>query len=63
MEVLTPDFCGDLSAVARVLDAGPHVFNHNMETVRRLYRAFGLKRIISSRCESCGLPRYTGRQC
>jgi lipoic acid synthetase len=37
VEVLTPDFCGDLSAVARVLDAGPHVFNHNMETVRRLY--------------------------
>jgi lipoic acid synthetase len=36
--VLTPDFCGDLSAVARVLDAGPHVFNHNMETVKRLYR-------------------------
>jgi lipoyl synthase len=38
IEVLTPDFCGDLHAVARVLDAGPHVFNHNMETVRRLYR-------------------------
>jgi lipoic acid synthetase len=38
VEVLTPDFCGDRSAVARVLDAGPHVFNHNMETVRRLYR-------------------------
>lgn len=38
IEVLTPDFCGDLDAVARVLDAGPHVFNHNMETVRRLYR-------------------------
>jgi lipoic acid synthetase len=38
VEVLTPDFCGDLEAVARVLDAGPHVFNHNMETVRRLYR-------------------------
>jgi lipoyl synthase len=37
-EVLTPDFCGDLDAVARVLAAGPHVFNHNMETVRRLYR-------------------------
>lgn len=37
VEVLTPDFCGNLSAVARVLDAGPHVFNHNMETVRRLY--------------------------
>jgi len=38
VEVLTPDFCGDLQAVARVLDAGPHVFNHNMETVPRLYK-------------------------
>ena len=38
VEVLTPDFCGDLEAVARVLDAGPHVFNHNLETVPRLYR-------------------------
>ena len=38
VEVLTPDFCGDLQAVARVLGAGPHVFNHNMETVGRLYR-------------------------
>ena len=38
VEVLTPDFRGDLAAVSRVLDAGPDVFNHNMETVRRLYR-------------------------
>ncbi|MBV9154737.1 MAG: lipoyl synthase [Acidobacteriaceae bacterium] len=38
VEVLTPDFCGNLDAVACVLDAGPHIFNHNMETVRRLYR-------------------------
>ena len=37
VEVLTPDFCGDLDAAARVLEAGPHVFNHNMETVPRLY--------------------------
>jgi len=37
VEVLTPDFCGSLDAVARVLDAGPDVFNHNMETVPRLY--------------------------
>ena len=37
VEVLTPDFCGDFEAVARVLDAGPDVFNHNMETVPRLY--------------------------
>lgn len=38
VEVLTPDFCGDHAAVATVLKSGPHVFNHNMETVRRLYR-------------------------
>ncbi len=38
VEVLTPDFCGDLAAVACVLDAGPDVFNHNVETVVRLYR-------------------------
>jgi lipoic acid synthetase len=38
VEVLTPDFNGDMDSVARVLDAGPHVFNHNMETIQRLYR-------------------------
>jgi len=38
VEVLTPDFCGNREAVARVLDAAPDVFNHNMETVPRLYR-------------------------
>jgi lipoic acid synthetase len=37
IEVLAPDFCGDRDAVARVLDAGPDVFNHNMETAPRLY--------------------------
>jgi lipoic acid synthetase len=38
IEALTPDFCGDLEAVSRVLDASPDVFNHNVETVPRLYR-------------------------
>jgi lipoic acid synthetase len=38
VEVLVPDFCGDLDAVGRVLEAGPHVFNHNVETVRGLYK-------------------------
>jgi len=32
-----PDFLGDVRAVARVLDAAPDVFNHNLETVARLY--------------------------
>ena len=38
IEVLTPDFRGDMHAVARVLDAAPDVFNHNLETVARLYK-------------------------
>lgn len=36
IEVLTPDFCGDNSAIKKVLDAKPEVFSHNIETVRRL---------------------------
>jgi lipoic acid synthetase len=38
VEVLTPDFLGDLRSVDRVLEARPEVFNHNMETVPRLYK-------------------------
>jgi lipoic acid synthetase len=37
VEVLIPDFKGDEVCLQRVLDAGPHVLNHNMETVPRLY--------------------------
>jgi len=37
VEVLTPDFRGDLTTVDTVLSAGPDVYNHNIETVRRLY--------------------------
>ena len=37
VEVLVPDFMGDLDAVARVVAAGPAVFNHNTETVPSLY--------------------------
>jgi lipoic acid synthetase len=37
VEVLTPDFCGDMEAVARVIEGSPDVFNHNMETIARLY--------------------------
>src|SRR5947207_4471730 len=38
VEVLTPDFLGDPAAIDRVLDARPDVYNHNLETVPRLYR-------------------------
>lgn len=37
VEILTPDFKGDLQALQVVLDSGPEVFNHNVETVPRLY--------------------------
>src|SRR5271157_5951677 len=37
IEVLTPDFQGDAGALKTVLDASPDVFNHNIETVKRLY--------------------------
>jgi len=36
IEVLTPDFLDRDDAIETVLAANPHIFNHNMETVRRL---------------------------
>jgi lipoic acid synthetase len=39
VEVLTPDFGGNLAALHIVMAAGPQVFNHNVETVPRLYPA------------------------
>jgi lipoic acid synthetase len=36
--VLTPDFLGKPGAIERVVEAAPEVFNHNTETVPRLYR-------------------------
>jgi lipoic acid synthetase len=37
IEVLTPDFQGDRDAIRTVVEAGPDIFNHNTETVPRLY--------------------------
>jgi lipoic acid synthetase len=37
VEVLTPDFQGQEMPLARVIDARPDVFNHNVEVVPRLY--------------------------
>ena len=36
LETLIPDFRGNLDDVQKVIDAGPEVISHNLETVRRL---------------------------
>lgn len=38
VEVLIPDFRGEIKPLEKVLEAGPDVLNHNLETVPRLYR-------------------------
>ena len=38
VEVLTPDFRGEPTSVDRIVDAGPDVYNHNVETVPSQYR-------------------------
>ena len=37
IEVLTPDFEGNLDSLQLVMEAGPDTFNHNIETVRRVF--------------------------
>ena len=37
IEILTPDFKGDKIALNRIIDSKPDVFNHNIETIKRLY--------------------------
>ena len=38
IEVLIPDFCGNWKSLQQVMDWQPDVLNHNLETVRRLYK-------------------------
>lgn len=38
IEVLVPDFQGNESSIRAVLEAGPDIYNHNTETVPRLYK-------------------------
>lgn len=39
LEVLIPDFEGNWGALQMVIDARPHIINHNLECVRRMYPA------------------------
>lgn len=43
IEILTPDFLGNKNSFCIILKAKPDVFNHNMETVPRLYKIARLK--------------------
>jgi len=38
IEILTPDFKGDEKALDTIIDAAPDVFNHNIETVRNIFK-------------------------
>ena len=43
VELLTPDFGGSMDSLRTVLDAGPDIFSHNIETVERLYPTMRFK--------------------
>src|SRR5215212_11375599 len=68
LEVLIPDFQGIESSLRAVLDAGPDVLNHNIETVPRLYRmarsggryARTLELLDRSRTIAPDIPTKTG---
>jgi lipoyl synthase len=68
IEVLIPDFKGEESSLRVVLDAGPDVLNHNIETVPRLYRTArpggrydrALQVLDRSRTYAPGIPTKSG---
>jgi lipoic acid synthetase len=55
VEVLTPDFAGNLDAVTTVVEAEPDIYNHNTETVPRLYPSIRPKAVYDN---SLGLLRH-----
>jgi lipoyl synthase len=55
IEVLTPDFQGDREAIRTVVEAGPDIFNHNTETVPRLYPRIRPRAVYAN---SLGLLAY-----
>jgi lipoic acid synthetase len=55
IEVLTPDFQGDREAIRTIVEAGPDIFNHNTETVPRLYPRIRPRAVYAN---SLGLLAY-----
>ncbi|MBN1447924.1 MAG: lipoyl synthase [Bacteroidetes bacterium] len=66
VEVLTPDFQGKTDAIQTVIDARPDIFNHNVETVPRLYRRvrpqakYARSLDLLRMCKEQGLTTKTG---
>jgi len=55
VEVLTPDFKGDISAIITVMESRPDVYGHNVETVPRLY---SIVRPKAGYIRSLGILKY-----
>ncbi|HHT9119409.1 MAG TPA: lipoyl synthase [Candidatus Hypogeohydataceae bacterium YC41] len=60
VEVLVPDFQGSREALITVLEAGPDILSHNIETVPRLYPRI---RPGASYERSLGVLEFTKKQC
>ena len=61
--MLTPDFLGvEEQALQTVLGARPDVFNHNIETVRRLHRADARRQGVLRRRAAAARARQAGRR-
>jgi len=59
METLIPDFSGKEEDIQKVIDAGPEVISHNLETVRRLTPKIRNKNIYD---RSLGVLQYIAQQ-
>lgn len=66
IEVLIPDFEGNWDALQQVIDARPHIINHNLETIRRMYPAvrpsakFDRSLQLLGRVKDAGMVAKTG---
>ncbi len=60
VEALVPDFQGRKEALAKVLEAGPDILSHNVETVPRLYTSV---RHGASYKRSLGVLEFVKKQC
>lgn len=66
IEVLIPDFEGNQDALRMVIEARPHIINHNLETVRRMYPAvrpsakFDRSLELLRRVKAAGMVAKTG---